>query len=193
MKTMTLTNKTEKIEAFINLFREGVEAWIKAGEILVELVEEDPKAYDDLIKACPTLNAGILSRFEQMGRKQLHPQLLLGSSAGFAKLKRLPYSLQERYLNEPIPVVIDTDAGPDKLLVKARDMTPDQANQVFSGSRLRTEGEQRAYLLQKEADAPKHKGPSITLWSKKNGRIYFNPDVGFTPSDIASILAQNTK
>ena len=44
MKTMTLTNKTEKIEAFINLFREGVEAWIKAGEILVELVEEDPKA-----------------------------------------------------------------------------------------------------------------------------------------------------
>jgi hypothetical protein len=193
MKTMTLTTRNEKIEAFIQLFREGVEAWVKAGEILVTLVEEDPKAYDELIKACPTLNAGVLTRFEQMGRKQLHPQLLLGSSAGFAKLKRLPYSMQQRYLEEPIPLVIETAHGTDKLLVKARDMSPEQANQVFSGSRIRSEGEQKAYLAQKESEVPKHKGPAITLWSKKGGKIYFNPDVGFTPSDIAAILAQNTK
>ena len=190
MKT-TLTTKDEKMESFLTLFREGVEAWVKAGAILVELIEENPNIYDEMIEKCPTLNAGILTRFEQIGRKQLHPQLLLGSSAGMAKLKRLPYSLQERYLEEPIPVVVETEYGTDKLLIKARDMTPDQANQVFQGSGLRSESAQKAYLSQKQAEV-KRKGPEVTLWTKKKGKIYFNPDIGFTPSDIASILAQNT-
>lgn len=192
MKT-TLTTQSEKITSFIDLFRDGVKAWIKAGELLVEMTEENPKVYDEILDQCPQLNAGILARFEEMGRKTLHPQLLLNASPGFAKLKRLPFSLQERYLTEPVPILIETLTGPDKLLVKAKDMSREQANQAFGGNRLRTEGEQRAYLAQKENDAPKRTGSGISLWTKKGGRIFFNPDVGFTASDLASILAQNTK
>lgn len=190
---MTPIIKDDKMQSFIQLFKEGVDAWIKAGETLVELVENDPAAYDELIEKCPTLNAGILARFEEMGRKTLHPQLLINGAPGFAKLKKLPFSLQERYLNEPISVVIDKDGRPDLLLVKAKDMTTAQANQVFCRNRVRTEGEQRAFRLQKEEEAPKHQGPEVTLWTKRGGKIFFNADVGFTLSDVASILAQNTK
>jgi hypothetical protein len=192
MKT-TLTNQTEKIARFIDLFRDGVKAWIKAGELLVEMTEENPKVYDEILAQCPQINAGILARFEEMGRKTLHPQLLLNASPGFSKLKRLPFSLQERYLTEPVPIIIETSDGVDTLLVKAKDMSREQANQAFGGNRLRTEGEQRAYLAQKDSEAPKHSGKAISLWTKKNGKIFFNPDVGFTPSDLAAILAQNTK
>ena len=53
MKT-TLTSQTEKITSFIALFRDGVKAWIKAGELLVEMTEENPEVYDDILKQCPT-------------------------------------------------------------------------------------------------------------------------------------------
>jgi hypothetical protein len=138
--TTTLTNQQAQIDAFITHFRRGVEEWITAGEILVQMVEQDPYVYDYIIQQCPQINAGILGRFEQMGRKTLHPQLLLTASPGFAKLQKLPFSLQERYIEEPVPVIVHTADGTDVLLVKAKDMTKEQAAQVFAPGRIRTEG-----------------------------------------------------
>lgn len=143
--TTTLTEQKAQIETFIHHFRRGVEEWITAGEILVQMVEKDPYVYDYIIQQCPQINAGILGRFEQMGRKTLHPQLLLTASPGFAKLQRLPFSMQERYIEEPVPVIVHTEDGTDVLLVKAKDMTKEQAAQVFAPGRVRTEGEQKAY------------------------------------------------
>ena len=188
--TATLTHREskQKITQFITLFKEGVDAWIKAGEILVDLVESDPHAYDYIIQSCPQLNAGILGRFEQMGRKTLHPQLLLTASPGFAKLTRLPFSMQERYIEEPIPLIVHTDDGTDVLLVKAKDMTKEQAAQVFAPGRLRTEGEQKAWLMQQHSN---HARPVTTSkpWSIKGSRIIIN-GLEFTRKELTAILAQ---
>lgn len=188
--TATLTKKesNQKINQFIALFRDGVNAWIKAGEILVELVEADPHTYDYIIQQCPQLNAGILGRFEQMGRKTLHPQLLLTASPGFAKLTRLPFSMQERYISEPIPLIVHTAEGTDVLLVKAKDMTKEQANQVFAPGRLRTEGEQKALLMQQQSNAAR---PVTTSkpWSIRGSKIIIN-GLEFTRKELTAILAQ---
>ena len=188
--TATLTHREskQKITQFITLFKEGVDAWIKAGEILVDLVESDPHAYDYIIQSCPQLNAGILGRFEQMGRKTLHPQLLLTASPGFAKLTRLPFSMQERYIEEPIPLIVHTDDGTDVLLVKAKDMTKEQAAQVFAPGRLRTEGEQKAWLMQQQSNNAR---PVTTSkpWSIKGSRIIIN-GLEFTRKELTAILAQ---
>lgn len=188
--TATLTKKesNQKINQFIALFRDGVNAWIKAGEILVELVEADPHTYDYIIQQCPQLNAGILGRFEQMGRKTLHPQLLLTASPGFSKLTRLPFSMQERYISEPIPLIVHTAEGTDVLLVKAKDMTKDQANQVFAPGRLRTEGEQKALLMQQQSNAAR---PVTTSkpWSIRGSKIIIN-GLEFTRKELTAILAQ---
>lgn len=187
-KTLTHAESEQKITEFITLFKEGVNAWIKAGEILVDLVENDPHSYDYIIQSCPQLNAGILGRFEQMGRKTLHPQLLLTASPGFARLTRLPFSMQERYIEEPIPLIVHTEKGTDVLLVKAKDMTKEQASQVFAPGRLRTEGEQKAWLMQQKSNNAR---PVVSSkpWSIKGSKIIIN-GLEFTRKELTAILAQ---
>jgi len=187
---MTVTQLNTAIESFVDFYKQGVNAWIKAGEVLVEMVDSDPHAYDYIIQKCPNINPMILERFEQMGRKILHPQLLLNNSAGYSKLQKLPFSLQERYLDEPIPLVVHTENGTDVLLVKAREMTKDQANQAFSTGRIRTEGEQKAYLIQQQSNAAKNVTPSVqTPWKIKGSKVEIN-GVIFTRKELAGILAQ---
>lgn len=194
-ETLTPTAQKQKIASFIELFRQGVEAWIKAGEILVELVDDDPHVYDYIIQQCPTLNAGILGRFEQMGRKSLHPQLLLSASPGFAKLQKLPYSMQERFIEEPIPLIIETEDGTDVLLVKAKDLTKEQASQVFAQNRLRTEGEQKAWLIQQRANSARTVG-STKPWRLSGDSLIVKTadgEVRFPRSQLAAFVAQLTK
>jgi hypothetical protein len=167
-----------------------VEEWITAGEILVQMVEQDPYVYDYIIQQCPQINAGILGRFEQMGRKTLHPQLLLTASPGFAKLQRLPYSLQERYIEEPVPVIVHTEDGTDVLLVKAKDMTKEQAAQVFAPGRIRTEGEQKAFLVQQASHRASDKKESVDRpWKIRGHRAIIN-GVEFTRKELYAILSQ---
>ncbi len=150
---MSMPDFNDKIDRFLSLFQAGVDAWMSAGELIVELVENDPHAYDYIIERCPTMNSGILGRFEQMGRKLLHPQLMMSNAPGLAKLKRLPFSVQERFITESIPLVVHTENGTDVLLVQAKDLTKEQAQQVFSNTGLRTMGEQKARLIQQRSNA----------------------------------------
>lgn len=192
-KTMTTAMQNKHITSFIDLFRQGVDAWIKAGELLVELVETDPHVYDYIIQKCPTLNAGILGRFEQMGRKTLHPQLLLSASPGFSKLSKLPYSMQERYVTEPVPIIVHTDNGTDVLLVEAKNMTKEQANQVFAPGRIRTEGEQKAWLMDQRSRKASPAGASGPAWSIKNGRVHFKEGASLSAGELATIITQLTR
>lgn len=188
--TLTINEMETKIDNFIALFKDGVEAWIKAGEILVELVEADPHTYDYIIQKCPTLNAGILGRFEQMGRKTLHPQLLLTASPGFAKLQKLPFSLQERYIDEPVPIVVHTDDGTDILLVHAKNMTKEQAAQVFAPGRIRTDGEQKAWLMQQRSNSARNVTEAVQVpWKVKGNKAIIN-GVEFTRKQLHVILAE---
>jgi hypothetical protein len=189
--TMTVAELNHGIKRFAELYVKGVEAWIEAGTVLCELVDADPHVYDYILKDCPNLNAGILERFEQMGRKTLHPQLLLNNSIGYSRLQKLPYSLQERYLDEPIPLVVHTESGEtDILLVKAREMTKDQANQVFANGRLRTEGEQKAWLIQQQSNKSRDIIPAQETGYKIKGKKVIINGVEFTRRQLASILAQ---
>ena len=183
----------DRIDQFLDLFHQGINAWIKAGEILVELTEDDPHAYDYIIQRCPTLSAGVLGRFEEMGRKTLHPQLLLTSSPGFAKLQKLPFSLQERYVEEPIPIIVHSEGGTDVLLVKAKEMTKEQAAQVFTGNRVRTEGEQKAYIMQQRSEHARPVGTNLSAWTVKNGRVIFNQGASLSAGELATIITQLTK
>lgn len=188
--SLTIAQINSQIDRFVNLYVKGSEAFVQAGEILVDLVDNDPHTYDYILRKFPTLNPTILNKLEQMGRKTLHPQLLFNNSAGYSKLQKLPYSLQERYIDEPIPLVVHTENGTDILLVKAREMTKEQANQAFATGRIRTEGEQKAYLIQQESNAAKNVTPPIiTPWKIKGAKVEIN-GVLFTRKELAGILAQ---
>lgn len=190
---MTLTTKNEKIKEFASLCQQGIDAWVKAGEILVELVEEDPQVFDKIIEADPRMNAGILGKFEAMGRKVLHPQLLIDDSPGVERLAEMPYSVQERFLNEPIPLVIETENGTDILRVSVKNMTGNQARQIFGKGRIRTEGEQKAWLTDQRAKKAKPAGSNIPAWTIKAGRVCFNEGATLSAGELATIITQLTK
>lgn len=191
MKTeMTRTEQNAKIEQFIEFYKQGVNSWIEAGKIIVELVEADPYVFDYIIEQCPHINAGVLGRFEQMGRGIIHPHLLLTNSPGNKALSRMPMSVQQRYLSEPIPLIVQTDAGTDVLLVKAKDLTKNQASQVFATGRVRTEGEQKAWLIEKRSMAAKPCGTNVPAWKIKNGRVEFIRDATLTAGELATIMTQ---
>lgn len=194
--TTVLTTKQQnsKINQFVELYTQGVQAWVAAGEIIVELVEADPYVFDSIIAKCPHLNAGILGKFEQMGRKIIHPHLLMNSSPGTERLAKLPYSVQQRYIDEPISLVVHTDHGTSILKVKAKDMTSAQAKQVFKQDRIRTEGEQKAYMVDQESRTAIVKtSANSTPWSIKNGRVIFQQGASLSAGELAMILTQLTK
>lgn len=144
--TTTLTNETE-INEFLSLFKQGYDAWVKAGEILVQMIDRDLDVIDVILDRYPDLNAGILRQFEKMGRKQLHPLLLLESTPGEARLARLPYSEQVRHIDKPVEIIVETEAGPDTMSVQTKHLTRLQAEQVFAKDHVRNLAEQRAWLM----------------------------------------------
>jgi hypothetical protein len=139
------------------------------------------------------MTAGILGKFEMMGRKVLHPQLLLGDSPGFEKLAQMPYSVQERFLQEPIPLVVETERGTDTLMVSAKNMTANQARQLFAKGRIRTEGEQKAWLIDQRAKNAKPAGSNIPAWSIRGGRVVFTEGATLSAGELATIITQLTK
>jgi hypothetical protein len=190
---LTTKQKHDEIKRFADLVNQGVMAWIAAGEILVALVDADPEVFDEIIELNPHLNAAVLGRFEAMGRKVLHPQLLLHDSPGYQKLAQMPFSVQERYLDTPIPLVVETTTGTDTLMVTAKSCTLSQARQLFGAGRVRSEGEQRAWLIAKRARHVKPAAVSSPAWVVKNGRVFFTDGAGFTAGELATIITQLTK
>lgn len=195
---MNETAQAMMIDEFLQNFRKGVESWVKAGEVLLKLVDDDPHVYDAILKKEPLLNARILSRMEDMGRRTLHPMLALGGSAGCRALAKLPMSQQERYLKESVPLVVHTPKGDtDVLLVKVQDLTPEQVKQVFDRDRIRTQGEQKAQLMQDvmHKTSKTSKQPKIVEmpWKIVGGKVEFLQGVRLTAAELATILAQLTK
>jgi len=185
---MTLSQKSQKIEAFTRLYQEGMDAWRNAGEIIVELVEADSGIYEEIISKCPMLTPSVLATFERIGRGLLYAPLAMDGSPGGKKLQGLPLSQQVKYESEPIPLIVHTENGTDVLMVKAKDMTRDQASQVFGNGRIRTEGEQKAILIEARSKLSPTKAVERP-WSVKGNKVLIN-GVEFTRREIAGILAQ---
>ena len=193
IKIMSEDEQQRKIAEFIQAFQDGIESWKQAGAILVELVESDPHVYDYITQRAPAMTSGMLQTIERVGRGQLLPTLAMDSSPGGIKLKGLPLSAQTRYETEPVPMVVETDNGPDILLVQVKNMTQKQARQAFTNGRLRTEGEQRAKLIEDRSNAARPVKDIGKPWKIVNGKLHVVSGVTFSAGELASILAQIAK
>lgn len=88
MKTSTpsVMEVESSIEEFISLVTGGMEQLIEAGKLVAKLIEQDEGVIDRICKRCPTLTPEIIIRFEQVGLKKLHPNLLVFDGPGPARL-----------------------------------------------------------------------------------------------------------
>jgi hypothetical protein len=178
------------IKEFANLYQQGIQAWTRAGEIIVKLVDADPHAFEWIIAEYPDFNPTILSRFEKIGRKLVHPKLFLSSAPGTKKLQSLPYSVQERLIEEPVPLIVEVEGGVDVLLVKAKDMSRDQADQCFASDHVRTEAEQRAWIIDRRSTAARNVTPECPWKKAGKDTIEFTKGAKLNRKQIMAILMQ---
>lgn len=139
---------TSEIEELKKHIAAGIESWIKAGQIVASAVDKDPRWIEKACEADPSIPAEVLHRFEQIGRRQIVPSLLLNDSPGYKRLRRLPYAVQERFSREPVELLLSNG---DTLQVDPQNLTATQAKQVFAADRIRSLAEQRAILEQERA------------------------------------------
>ena len=184
---------TDKITQFQNLCQQGMDAWAKAGKIIVEMVDDDPNAYEKIIEKVPSMTPEILGNFERIGRGLLYAPLAMDSSPGGERLKLLPLSLQRLHESKPVEVCVRRDdRSYDTIMVLPRNMTKKQAKQVFSRDRIRTLGEQRAILAEEESKcvAPRLSGKDSSPWRVRGGRCEFVAGASLSLGELLAITTQ---
>lgn len=151
----TSVQKTDS-EQFVDLVMQGIECWQQAGALVVRAIDSNPNFIDEVCDKCPDITPELVHRFEQIGRKQLCAKLLISDAPGVRRLRRLPYSLQEKHSVEPVSLILSNG---ESLRVDVRNLTPDQAAQVFAEDRIRSDAEQRSWIEDKrsKSSAPSNK------------------------------------
>lgn len=139
-----ITIKNERgIETFLLLIKQGIHSWHVAGELLDELHAKNPGIFPEIIKREPLMTVDMLETIERIGRKQLHPHLLLNSQLPIKRLIGFPYDEQFRLCCEPIDVVVSVRDGKpqvEKRMVK--DCSRVELSSVLDINRVRTVEEQ---------------------------------------------------
>lgn len=137
-----------KVDEFGDLLKKGMEYIKKACEVYVQAITEDPNLLEEFKTKYPEVSMSAWADIEAVGRGTLSQGLLFKASSGYNRLKKLPLSLQQKYINGTVELLIE---GGESLKVKVEALTTDQARQVFSRTHVRTLGEQRAYLESKRS------------------------------------------
>ena len=147
---VNLTRYANDLERLQQCLHSGMAAWVEAGEIVVRILEDDKDGIHVLTQALPELSEDIFYTLERLGKRQLHPRLLVTDNPGMKRLQSLSYAQQCRLLEEPVDVLIKNKDRIDTLKVRVENLTPAQCRQVFAPHSLRDLASQRAYLEAEE-------------------------------------------
>ena len=128
------------------LVGQGIEAWIEAGKLLCEIVEDEPQAMLTIARKHPYLTPDVLETFLRIGRKQLHPYLVIDTSPGAQKLASLPYESQVEMYDAPVTLVVRTKDGIHERRKRISELSSKEVATVFDGQRVRTTAEQATFL-----------------------------------------------
>ena len=182
-----LKRNNAAIEEIISLINKGVECWFKAGQLIAKNMDENPDFVDQICDQCKDISPETIYRFEQIGRQQLYPNLLLNDSPGVRRLRRLPYELQKKHATAPVTLLL---SGGETLEMDVRNLTPGQAAQVFAGDRLRTIAEQRAWVEDKKSSEDAVPASGNLPYRIVGKTVVVMQSCKFTTGDLARLLAQ---
>lgn len=178
------------IAEFLALIEQGKQCWIDAGKKLCEAVENVPGFTKLLLDECPQLTNRFIHKMIDLGHGSLHPELLIGESIGERSLAKLPYSWQEKHFEKPVELLIKNADKWDTLLVQVRDLTPDQCKQVFDGTGIRTEAQQRVYLENSWAKRIAPPSKSNLPYRIVGKKLVVMTPTQFDRKELATLLAE---
>jgi len=199
MEGRRMTNQTtsltvsESIDAFRDAFQKGIDSIVEASRIYVAALDENPRNADAFQDAfADSIPSSAWSGFEAVGRKWMHPKLLMGGMSDRKKataVKRLPYSMQERiFSRERFPFLC---ADGETLQIDIMEATHDQIAQICDGSAIRNIASQRAYIeAQRAASATESTGAEVMPYTIKEGKVRFRRGVSLTRVEIKRLLQE---
>lgn len=156
---------------------------MSACELIVALVDSH-KWFPDKIANQLGVSLIFIRNLERVGRKRMAPELIWGETQGRRCLARLPIEEQTRWLAEPLELI--TSEG-DELQVSVDSLTPELCRQVFDGGRVRTTGEQRAWL--ETAQRIKRIAPAIADFEVSGRTLIVHNECRLTRAQVARVLA----
>lgn len=166
----------ERIAEFGALIHEGIGAWMRAGKLLVELLDGGEVRREEILRGCPGMGAAVLERFELIGRRVLHPGTLLSSAPAMATVRRLPWAEQDRLLREKITIVRGYGEG-SETKVKVEELSSIEVGVVFGeGGRVRSVSEQREAWRKRRGSGRGVKGVKKEGWRQGATRQGWEPD-----------------
>jgi len=179
-----------KIQSFKDELKAGIDGIVRASEIYVEAIDEDPVLIDRFRNECADfVPASAWSQFEAVGRKWMHPRLIMGGMADRKKanlVKRLPYSTQESiFQHKRFPLLV---SGGDKIEVDILEATPEQAQQLCNGSSIRNLSEQKAWV--EAMNVIEDQKPEVLPYTIRNGKVSFRRAVTMNRSELKRLLQE---
>jgi hypothetical protein len=180
------------ITEFVALVTQGIECWNKAGEIVVRLLDEHNMTIADIAETSELLTEDIVTRFEQLGRKQLIPCLLVADYPAARHLVRLPYSEQKRAVETSVDLLVCEGKETSVLKVSVENLTHTQCRQVFDGDQVRSIGAQRAWLEDRRAtqeirDVLSSPG---ALYQVRGRKVVFKRPCELSAGQLAQIISE---
>lgn len=189
---MKKTIQKPLITEFVALITQGIECWNKAGEIVVQLLDEHGMTISDIAETSDFLTEDTVTRFEQLGRKQLIPNLLVADYPASRHLMRLPYSEQKRAIETSVDMLVCEGKETSVLKVSVENLTPAQCRQVFDGDQIRSIGAQRAWLEDKRG-AQEIKDlleQPTSIYQVRGKRIIIRRPCELTSGQLAQMIAE---
>lgn len=180
-----------KIEKFREALTAGIEGIVTASEIYVEALEEDPRNADKFRSIfADWIPASAWKQFEAVGRKWMHPKLLMGGMSNRRKahlVKSLPYSLQERiFSGERFPLLV---GGGDVMQVTVMDATLDQVDQLFTQDGLRSLSGQKSWV-EETVLVESTETPEEMPYVIHGGAVTFRRGVRLTRAELKRLLQE---
>ena len=179
-----------RITEFRKALTAGIDGIVNAAEIYVAAIDEDPSNADKFRDAFSDwIPSAAWTNFEAVGRKWMHPKLLMGGMADRKKhaiIKRLPYSVQERIFNRERFKMLT--ANGDTLNVDLMEATAEQTEQICGGGAVKSLGEQRAWMEEQRKTIEVESEPMPYVVS--NGKVSFRKGVVLTRNEVKRLLQE---
>ena len=180
-----------RMDEFGEALKAGIDGLVKAGEIYVEAIEEDPRNADKFRERFTDwVPSAAWSNFENMGRKLMHPRLVMGGMSDRKKtslIKRLPYSTQARvFERERFSLLTATG---DTLQIDLMEATAEQAEQLCDGSSIRNLSAQKAWM-EARAAAASQEPAEVLPYTITDGKVTFRRGTVLSRAELKRLLAE---
>ena len=189
--SLDVTVVQQSLSAFKEAFNNGIKGIVQASDIYVKSIGEDPSNAEKFREYfADSIPSAAWSNFEAIGRKWMHPQLIMGGMNDrkkASKVKRLPYDMQEKVFQHTRFPLLLSDG--ETLQVSIQDATPEQVEQLVDGGTIRSESAQKAYLESMKTRKTVQSAESLP-YTILNGRVTFRRNTVMSRAELRRIIAE---